>query len=132
MRTALRTTRKGGGPRSAAGKKVASRNALRHGFSAATYRRSPAPERLERLAQAIMGEDCDPAIVAQAFRIAENEIILSEIAAHKVWMERNKYEALEAAVLDLQRLDRYEQRAWARQKGAIRQLTNIKFNRRLA
>lgn len=86
MPIALKMTRRGGGPRSAAGKRAASRNALRHGFAAATFQRSPSPERLERLAYAIASDDCDPAIVAQAFRIAENELMLSEIAAHKVWV----------------------------------------------
>lgn len=76
--------RRGGGPRSAAGKAIASRNALRHGFSATLYRRPPAPERIERLAQAIAGEDRDPAVIAQAIKIAENEVLLSDIAMHKV------------------------------------------------
>lgn len=80
------TKRKGGGPRSAAGKAIASRNALRHGFSAKHFRHSPAPERIERLAQAIAGADSDPAVVAAAFKIAENELLLSEMAAHKVWV----------------------------------------------
>lgn len=78
--------RKGGGPRSAAGKATASRNALRHGFAAEHHPRSPAPERVERLARAIAGTDTDPAIVAQAFKIAENELLLSEIAMHEVWV----------------------------------------------
>lgn len=77
---------KGGGPRSAAGKANASRNALRHGFSARVHRRSPDPERIERLAQAIAGDDSDAAVSAAAFKIAENEVLLSEIAAHKVWV----------------------------------------------
>lgn len=77
---------KRGGPRSAAGKANASRNALRHGFSAKLHRPSPAPERIERLAQAIAGDDSDPAILAAALKIAENEVLLSEIAAHKMWV----------------------------------------------
>jgi hypothetical protein len=78
--------RKGGGPRSAAGKGIASRNALRHGFSAKLRRPSAAPERIKYLAQAITGDDSDPAVCAAAFKIAENEVLLSEIAAHKVWV----------------------------------------------
>ena len=79
-------TRKGGGPRSVAGKAIASRNALRHGFAARLHPRSPSPERIERLARAIAGTETEPAIVAQAFKIAENELMLSEIAMHKVWV----------------------------------------------
>jgi hypothetical protein len=82
----MTSRRKGGGPTSAAGKAIASRIALRHGFTAKLYRRSPAPERIERLASAIVGNDGDPAVVAAAFKIAENELLLSEIAAHKVWV----------------------------------------------
>ena len=40
--------------------------------------------------------------------------------------ERNEYEALEAAILDLIRLGRYERRAWSRQKRAIRKFMEIK------
>jgi hypothetical protein len=79
-----RSKRRGGGPRSAAGKAIASCNALRHGFSANLYRQSPAPERIERLARAISGGDRDPAVVALAYKIAENQLLLSEIAMHKV------------------------------------------------
>ena len=61
--------RKGGGLRSAAGKAIASRNALRHGFSAKLYRPSASPERIECLAQAISGDDSDPAVRAAAFKI---------------------------------------------------------------
>ena len=270
--------RRGGGPHSAAGKAIASRNALRHGFAAKPQSRPQAPEPIESLARAVADADTDPAVVNQAFKIAENELLLAEIAMHKVsvverlreryaapftekdnsldlckarflaawlaeqsikarlpavlrkyepkwieekvtkacadlaaslegtpsfhilcpdavdraaliqgcskltasrmtsqltgcdwrleyddivpvrlkamleereeegsaearsanalrqdgWNERNDYEALEAAVPDLVRLDRYEQRAWSRQKRAIRQLACMKLERRLA
>jgi hypothetical protein len=78
--------RRGGGPRSAAGNANASRNALRHGFSAKLNRPSLAPERIERLAHAIAGDDTDPAVSAAAFKIAENEVLLGEIETHKVWV----------------------------------------------
>jgi hypothetical protein len=41
--------------------------------------------------------------------------------------QRNDYEALEEAIPDLIRLERYERRAWSRQKRAIQQLVLIKF-----
>ena len=53
-------------------------------------------------------------------------------SARRLERSRNDYEALEAAVPDLVRLDRYEQRAWSRQKRAIRQLACMKLERRLA
>ena len=46
--------------------------------------------------------------------------------------DRDAFEALEAAVRDLVRLDRYEQRAWSRQKRAILELANIKLARRFS
>jgi hypothetical protein len=41
--------------------------------------------------------------------------------------ERDEYEGLEAAILDLIRLGRYERRAWSRQKRAIRKCMEIKM-----
>ena len=142
MATLSRTERKTGGPRTAAGKAIASRNALRHGFAARHNPRSPAPEKIERLAHAIGGADPDPAILAQAFKIAEDEWLLNEIAMRKARIlgslgeslekdgdDRDYHQALEAA-LNLTRLDRYVRRACSRQKRAIRQLTNMELERR--
>jgi hypothetical protein len=42
--------------------------------------------------------------------------------------ERNEYEALEEAIPDLIRLERYERRAWSRHKRAIREFGLIKFH----
>ena len=43
--------------------------------------------------------------------------------------ERDEFEAFEQATIDLIRLDRYEQRAWSRQKRAIRAFMNLKLMR---
>lgn len=51
--------------------------------------------------------------------------------ASKQIEERDEYEALEAAARDLIRLDRYERRAWSRQKRAIRSFINLKLMRAL-
>jgi hypothetical protein len=56
------------------------------------------------------------------------EIAREEIRGH----ERTEYEALEEAIPDLIRLERYERQAWSRQKRAIQQLALIKFSRALA
>ena len=45
--------------------------------------------------------------------------------------QRSEYEALEEAVPDLIRLERYERRAWARQKRAINEFLNVRFLRRI-
>jgi hypothetical protein len=50
------------------------------------------------------------------------ELFRKEIAAS----ERDEHEALRAAVPDLVRLDRYERRAWSRQKRAIRDFMQVK------
>ncbi len=41
--------------------------------------------------------------------------------------QRDEYEALEAAAADLIRLERYERRAWSRQKRAIRSFLNLEM-----
>ena len=55
------------------------------------------------------------------------ELARTEIARR----ERNEYDALEEAVPDLIRLERYERRAWSRQRRAIREFLNLKFARNL-
>ena len=42
--------------------------------------------------------------------------------------QRNEYDAVEGAIPDLIRLERYERRAWSQQKRAIQQFVLIKFN----
>jgi hypothetical protein len=42
-------------------------------------------------------------------------------------LERDEFEAVEEAIPDLKRLDRYERRAWSRQKRAIREFMKLKF-----
>jgi hypothetical protein len=205
-----RNSRKSCGPRTAAGKAIASRNALRHGFSAAIQRpRQPAGE-IERFAKALCGDDRDPELFDQALDIAGNEQALRSIRAQRIaaierlrdkgaialangnnalammkavakvelsdavfdeialmWQrlhkhhedqpagfhendeeeeepildldlankqidERDEVEAVQEAVRDLIRLDRYERRTWSRQKRAIREFTNLKLMRALS
>ena len=45
--------------------------------------------------------------------------------------QRTEYEALEEAVPDLVRLERYERRAWSRHRRAIREFLNLKFTREI-
>jgi hypothetical protein len=220
------------GPRTAAGKAIASRNALRHGLSAIINRQSGPSSEIERFALAICDQDRDGALLEQARVIAANEFAFRAINAQKIavverlrdhtaialakgdnslvlgkarfmqaWLahreiealvpkvrekykdqirrpakstnefaeeletgmipisikallseepvsveakhhavdvarklvnaqERDEYEALEEGVADLVRVDRYERRAWSRQKRAIRSFMNLrlKFN----
>ena len=76
--------RKGRGPRSAAGRTRASRNALRHGL-AAISRHNPAyfPE-IGRMATAYCEGDTDPLLFEQALIIAESDIILICLGAERL------------------------------------------------
>jgi len=219
------------GPRTAAGKKNASRNALRHGLAANTHRQPVPTQQIQHLAKAICGQDQDAALFAQAQIIAtnglalraireqqiaviervrertaialkkgDNSIALATARSMQAWLadreivarlpqvlekfkhhisppqphsedipdwfrdidefvplrlkallqepdpkqerkafelakkqieegERDDYEALESAVPDLIRLERYERQAWSRQKRAIRQFIELRFYR---
>jgi hypothetical protein len=76
--------RKSRGPRSAAGRTRASRNALRHGL-AAISRHNPAyfPE-IGRMATAYCEGDTDPLLFEQALIIAESDIILICLGAERL------------------------------------------------
>jgi hypothetical protein len=76
--------RKGRGPRSAAGKTRASRNALRHGLAAISrYNRAYFPE-IGRMASAYCeGDTDDPLLFEQALIIAESDIILICLGAER-------------------------------------------------
>jgi hypothetical protein len=79
-----RNGRKGRGPRSAAGKSIASRNALRHGLAALVHRHPVSSLELEEFANALCEGDNDPVLLAQARIIANNEWVLRAIAAQQI------------------------------------------------
>ena len=72
------------GPRTAAGKAIASRNALRHGLSAIINRQSAPSAEIERLALAICDQDRDEALLEKARVIAANEFVFRAINAQKI------------------------------------------------
>jgi hypothetical protein len=72
------------GPRSAAGKSVASRNALRHGLAALRHRKAVPSAEIEQFAHALCGNDSDPVMFAQAVKIAENKMLLQAIRKQQV------------------------------------------------
>ncbi len=77
-------SRKSSGPRSAAGKTQASRNALRHRLAAITYRPTAPTGDIERLARAICGRDDDPRLFGAAVAIAENHFARRAIQMQQV------------------------------------------------
>jgi len=79
-----RNSRNSCGPRRAAGKAKASRNAQRHGLAAITHRPPVPSGEIEQLARAICGNDKDPAPFAQAISIAENELALRAVREQQV------------------------------------------------
>jgi hypothetical protein len=82
--TNRRNSRKSSGPRTAAGKKRASRNALKHGLSAVVHRQLAPSATIERLARAFCGGSGCTELLPQARRIATNALTLRAIAAQRV------------------------------------------------
>jgi hypothetical protein len=79
-----RNSSKSCGPRTAAGKATASRNALKHGLSA-VVNRQPAPSaEIEQLAKAFCGTSENSELLAQARIIAANALVLRVIVAQKL------------------------------------------------
>src|ERR1700737_175837 len=76
--------RKSRGPRTAAGKASASRNALRHGLVTITQRNPALFPEIERMAKALCAGDKNPFLFEQALTIAENQLILQCVRAERV------------------------------------------------
>jgi len=79
-----RNSRKSRGPRTAAGKSIASRNALRHGLAAVTYSQAASAKDIERFAKALCGDDDSPSLFEPAKVIANNELVLRAIAEQQL------------------------------------------------
>jgi hypothetical protein len=131
--------RKSRGPRTAACKSRASLNALRYGLAAITRRNPVLSPLIERIASAICADDQNPLLLEQALMIAENEIVLIRVRAERVAAIerahgitpkpielRDELGAMRQAMPTLERLARYERRAWSGRNRAIRNFTEIK------
>ena len=73
--------RRSSGPRTNAGKTRASCNALQHGLAVIMHDRSIPSGEVACFAKALCGDDSDPALLAQAQVIAQNEMVLRHPAA---------------------------------------------------
>jgi hypothetical protein len=76
--------RKSTGPKTVTGKGRASRNALRHGLAAVMRNNLSVSAQIERIAQAICGDDATPAQYEQALIIAESEVVLLHVRTARV------------------------------------------------
>ena len=125
-RASRANARKSAGPRTAAGKAVAARNACRYGLSLPVLQDPTLSRDVKDLARqieiSVAGEGLDPPCHELACRIAEAQLDLVRVrsARLQVLAETQSEAQPECAAVELGRLDRYERRAWSRRKFAIR------------
>ena len=121
-----RNGRKSNGPTSAAGKAIAARNAHRHGLSLPVLADPAASREADDLAHTIAvsvtGAAADPAHHEIACRIAEAQLDLRRVrlAKQPLMVDLVADPTAPGRLKGLLRLDRYERRALARRKAAIR------------
>jgi len=77
-------SRSSSGPRTADGKRKASGNSRKHGWAALERGRPAASPEVDALAMALCGDAQDPALLAQARIIAENELMRRAIGLQKL------------------------------------------------
>ena len=160
--------RRSRGPRTAAGKSVARRNAVRHGLSAIKLRDLAIDARIASLADRVGGDDAEPLLRRQALIIAENQIMLARVRAARIAAIEQELgnhetggeigsgqrlvevqasetaracqeldpaepgiesEALRRALPAIERMKRFEGRAWRQLERAIRDFTRVKSNK---
>jgi len=154
--------RKSRGPRTAAGKSKAKRNALRHGLYTINLADPVLAPRIEAIATRLCGADANPALREQALIIAENHVLLARVralclaAVERRLQEAGKtdtgghdipgdasggdsapekrgaadpvieFDAIRAAMSEIERLERFERRGWRYRNRAIRSFIGIK------
>ena len=74
------------GPKTAAGKAQSAQNAFRHGFSVPIWLDPDLASDVEALAQRIVGKGADANVLQPARRVAEAQIDLRRVRAHRNWL----------------------------------------------
>jgi hypothetical protein len=120
------------GPRSAAGRSRANRNARRHGLAARNRLSDTLANEVKALARQIAGSNPGPAVLTAAGRIAEAQIDLVQVRAARQQLIAPSLSDEETFVWSdvakqLRALDRYEQRALSRRKRASEDLDTIRI-----
>ena len=132
---------KSSGPRTAAGRRIAARNSLKHGLASISHDQPAAIACIERLVEAYCGAQMDPSIRRQARAVAESELSLRAVrqrqrdvleqrligAQPAVSRDVNEHEAIQGAAPELKRIERYERRAWSRLKRAMRDFVELEY-----
>ena len=138
-----RSERKGGGPRTAAGKTVSRMNARKHGLSMPVMMDRNFHKTAFDLAHAIAGQGANGAIFGQALVVAECELMLQridqarvaviELAMLKVPNQADTTTTTELAgafveaLPTLSGIERYERRAYSRKKRALANLHDLQL-----
>jgi len=106
------------GPRTAAGKTNAARNAWRHGLSLPVLADPALAPEVAALARAIAGEDASAASRTAAARIAEAQIDLVRVRGVRLTLTERLLDGVDVT-REMLRLDRYERRALFRRSRAL-------------
>jgi hypothetical protein len=113
-----KNAKKSKGPKSAAGKMKASRNALRHGLARILTGEVSAPHSLVSSISAYLG---DPATAGAAVEVARAKAELTRVREVRIRMLAELLKSpRDLAVKRILGLDRYERAALAKQKRALR------------
>ncbi|MEJ2377213.1 MAG: hypothetical protein P8Y71_17995 [Pseudolabrys sp.] len=138
--------KKGGGPRTAVGKRHSRLNAFKHGLSVPIATDRHPDKSVLDLAHFIAGEAANDAILEQALIVAECEVTLQRIRQARVTaidsamacQDKDKREivhetaeAFAKALPILCKIERYERRTQARRKRALQSLETVQVMARL-
>jgi hypothetical protein len=84
IQTNRANAKKSSGPRTPEGKRKASGNSRKHGFTAMAWRQNAGSEEVESFAKALCADRQDPALLVQARNIAENHLLRRAIRQRKL------------------------------------------------